>query len=74
MYVAILPAYGRAVKSRAEAIAQLRAGKDFQTQHPTIGVGYATMDELIEHGVTHVEVYNGPRLVAVIDIAGMAGK
>jgi len=68
--VTITPAYGRVIKTRADAIAQLRAGQDFEVHHP-VGQGYATMAELKGFGVTHVEVRSGPRLVAVVDITNM---
>ena len=69
--VTITPAYGRVIKTRADALAQLRAGQDFEIHHPK-GQGYATMAELQGFGVTHVEVRSGPRLVAMIEITGMA--
>lgn len=68
--VTITPAYGRVIKTRADAIAQLRAGWDFEVHHP-VGQGYANMVDLKDHGVTHVEVRSGPRLVAVIEITNM---
>jgi hypothetical protein len=65
----LTPAYGRDYKSKAEILADINAGKDFQAHSYTGEVSYINKEQLLRLGMTIVNVrYAKQRKVTVVTI------